>query len=97
MCSSRARQRSQIWPLPLRGVEARRSELLTSGPSRLERGALERRALERGVPERRALEPREFERRRREIVRGFTLSPTPSIKASARCRRHRSIVPSHRF
>ena len=57
MCSSRARQRSQIWPLPLRGVEARKSELLTRGPSRLERPALER-----GVPERRALEGRVFER-----------------------------------
>ena len=85
MCSSRARQRSQIWPLPLRGVETRRSELLTRGLWVLERAALERRAFERGVLERRALEPREFERRRREIVRGFTLSPTPFIKASARC------------
>lgn len=90
MCSSRARQRSQIWPLPLRGVETRRSELLTRGLWVLERAALERcglelRALERGVLERRALEPREFERRRREILRGFTLSPTPFIKASARC------------
>ena len=57
MCSSRARQRSQIWPLPLRGVETRGSESLTRGCSTFERGALER-----GVLERRALEGREFER-----------------------------------
>ena len=60
MCSSRARQRSQIWPLPLRGVETRGSESLTRGLWVLERGALERGALERDVLERRALEPWEL-------------------------------------